>query len=166
MARFQCFRTDGRRVRWRLLGGNNRVLGVSVRDFADHAAALDDVEQVRRSAAQAEFDFEHGDSGQWWWRMSVRDRRIAQSAHGFARRVDAALAAGRFGRSVRGADSDLPLAVFQPGRRGREIPLGEQENRPCGGSVPLSRRSPLTTRLVTGPRLSDPRSDNDDRGDR
>ena len=153
-------------MRWRLLGGNNRVLGVSVRDFADHAAALDDVEQVRRSAAQAEFDFEHGDSGQWWWRMSVRDRRMAQSAHGFARRVDAALAADRFGRSVRGADNDLPLAVFQPGRRGREIPLGEQENRPCGGGVPLSRCSPLTMRLVTDPRLSGSRPDNDDRGER
>ncbi|WP_211767855.1 DUF1508 domain-containing protein [Kutzneria sp. CA-103260] len=153
-------------MRWRLLGGNNRVLGVSARDFADHAAALDDVERIRRSAAQAEFDFEHGDGGQWWWRMSVRDRPVAQSAHGFARRVDAALAADRFGRSVRGADSDLPLAVFQPGRRGREIPLGEPENRPCGGSVPLSARSPLTTRLVTDPRLSDSRQDNDDRGER
>lgn len=163
VARFQCFRTDDRRVRWRLLGGNNRVLGVSARDFADHAAALDDVEQVRISAPQAEFDFEHADGGQWRWRMSVRDRQLAHSAHGFARRVDASLAAVRFGRWVRGADADLPLAVFQPGRRGREIPLGEPENRPCGGSVPLSASSPLTPRLVIRSRLSDYRSDNDDR---
>lgn len=153
-------------MRWRLLGGNNRVLGVSVRDFADHAAALDDVEQVRRSVTLANFDFDHGDSGQWWWRMSLRDRQMAQSAHGFARRVDASLAADRFGRSVRGADNDLPLAVFQPGRRGREIPLGDQENRPCGRSVPLSRRSPLTMPLVIDPGLSDSRPDNDDRGER
>jgi uncharacterized protein YegP (UPF0339 family) len=166
LARFQCFRTDGRRVRWRLLGGNNRVLGVSARDFEDHAAALDDVELVRTSVQQAEFEFEHADGGQWGWRMSLRDKQIAQSAHGFARRVDASLAADRFGRSVHGADTDLPLAVFQPGRRGREIPLGEQDNRPCGGSVPLTRSSPTTARLVTGPRLSDPRPDNDDRGER
>lgn len=166
MARFQCFRTDGRRVRWRLLGGNNRVLGVSARDFVDHAAALDDVDLVRRSVQQAEFEFEHADNGQWGWRMSLRAEQVAQSAHSFARRVDASLAADRFGRSARGADTDLPLAVFQPGRRGREIPLGENEDRPCGGSVPLAARSALTARLVIGPRLSDSRHDNDDGGER
>ena len=122
MARFQCFRTEDRRVRWRLLGGNNRVLGISVRMFADHAAALADVEHVRASLPTAAFEFDHVHGGQWWWRMSLRGLDIAQSAHGFARRVDASIASDRFGKSVVDADTDLPLVVFQPGRRGREVP--------------------------------------------
>ena len=154
-------------MRWRLLGGNNRVLGISARDFEDHVAALDDVELVRCSVPRAEFEFDHANNGQWWWRMTVGDQSIAQSAHGFARRVDASLASGRFGRSVQGADTDLPLAVFQAGRRGREIPLGDPDTRPCVRSVPLTARSSATTRPVINPRLADPRRpDNDDRGER
>lgn len=123
VARFQCFRTDRQRVRWRLLGGNNRVLGISVRAFQDHAATLDEVERVRRQVASAAYEIDHVPGGQWWWRMSLEGKACASSAHGFARRVDAVLASGRFRRAVTTATTDLPLAVFQPGRRGREIPL-------------------------------------------
>jgi hypothetical protein len=79
-------------IRWRLLGGNNRVLGVGVRDHAEHAG-----------------------NGRWWWQMAD----LARSAQGFARRVDADLAAGRFRDRVGEADVDPVVAVFYPGQRGR-----------------------------------------------
>jgi hypothetical protein len=123
VARFQCFRTTQLRVRWRLLGGNNRVLGVSARDLVDHAAALAEVEAVRAGVGAAEFGLERIPSGLWWWRMRLSGKDFARSAHGFARRVDATLACQRFQVRAPGATTDLTLVVFAPGRRGREIPF-------------------------------------------
>ncbi|HEY4023115.1 MAG TPA: hypothetical protein VGM75_30810 [Pseudonocardiaceae bacterium] len=120
MSRFQFFRTDQLWVRWRLLGGNNRVLGVSVRALGDHSAAMRELELVRQYAAGAKFEISHVRSGLWWWRMrpSVRGPELASSAHGFARRVDAMLSSRRFRQRAPQADVDLTLVDFQPGRRG------------------------------------------------
>ncbi|MBW4716902.1 DUF1508 domain-containing protein [Saccharothrix obliqua] len=115
MARFQCYRTAESGVRWRLLGGNNRVLGVGVRVHAAHLDALAEIELVRAGAITAAFVIEHADNGSWWWRLAD----LARSAQGFARRVDAELAAGRFRDRVAPAELDPVLAVFQPGKRGR-----------------------------------------------
>jgi hypothetical protein len=127
VSRFQFFRTDLQRVRWRLLGGNNRVLGVSLRALGDQAAALEEVDLVRKCVDEAEFQIDHVHSGQWWWRMRPAGQasELAGSAHGFARRVDAALSSRRFRQRAPQADVDLTLVVFQPGRRGREVPFDE-----------------------------------------
>jgi uncharacterized protein YegP (UPF0339 family) len=121
VARFQCFRVDQQQVRWRLLGSNNRVLGVSPEPLRDHATAIDEVDLVRKRIGEAEFSIEHVHSGLWWWRMTVDDTEVARSSRGFARRVDAVLAYGRFRQRVPEAETDLTLVVFQPGRRGREV---------------------------------------------
>ncbi|WP_345020017.1 hypothetical protein [Saccharothrix violaceirubra] len=113
-------------VRWRLLGGNNRVLGVGVRVHLDQAAALAEIEVVRVDGAMADFTIEHADNGAWWWRLGG----LARSAQGFARRVDAELAAARFRDRVADAALDPVLAVFQPGRRGRSSRGRSQ--RPAG----------------------------------
>jgi hypothetical protein len=123
MARFQCFRTDSGGVRWRLLGGNNRVLGVSVRGHTDHNAAVREVDALRERAVDGRLEFERSPSGHWWWQLSVSDVAMARSAQGFARKIDADLAAKRFMRRVTEASMDSSVMVFQPGHRGRPTAL-------------------------------------------
>jgi hypothetical protein len=123
MARFQCFRTDSSGVRWRLLGGNNRVLGLSVRGHANHGAAVREVDTLRVVAADARLEFERSTSGHWWWRLSVDAVPVARSAQGFARKIDADLAAKRFMHRVNEASMDSSVMVFQPGHRGRQANL-------------------------------------------
>nr|WP_042190238.1 hypothetical protein [Kibdelosporangium sp. MJ126-NF4]CTQ95015.1 hypothetical protein [Kibdelosporangium sp. MJ126-NF4] len=106
-------------MRWRLLGGNNRVLGVSVRGHADHGAAVRELDLLREEAGSARLDFERSLSGHWWWQLSVSDIPVARSAQGFARRIDADLAAKRFTRRVAEATLDSSVMVFQAGHRGR-----------------------------------------------
>jgi hypothetical protein len=115
VARFQCYRIVESGIRWRLLGGNNRVLGVGVRDHAEHADVLAEIDLVRASLISASIEIEHAGNGRWWWQMAD----LARSAQGFARRVDADLAAGRFRDRVGEADVDPVVAVFYPGQRGR-----------------------------------------------
>ena len=145
MARFQFFRTDARLVRWRLLGGNNRVLGVSNRAAVDQKTALRDATAVREHAATAEIDVEHVTSGLWCWHMTLPDplseagelAPLATSGRGFARRVDASLAAERFQARAPVAELDLTLAVFEPGRRGREVSFSlENPEILEGGEIP------------------------------
>jgi|ERR1043165_9251818 hypothetical protein len=119
MARFQCFRSDSSGVRWRLLGGNNRVLGVSVRGHTDHSAAVRELDVLREEADNARLDFERSTTGHWWWHLSVSDLPVARSAQGFARKIDADLAAKRFVRRIAEATLDSSVMVFQPGHRGR-----------------------------------------------
>jgi hypothetical protein len=113
---------DQQQVRWRLLGGNNRVLGVAAEPLRDHVTAMDEVDLVRKRIDDAEFTLEHVHSGLWWWRMTVDEIEVARASRGFARRVDAVLACRRFRQRVPEAETDLTLVVFQPGRRGREVP--------------------------------------------
>lgn len=151
MSRFQFFRTDQQRVRWRLLGGNNRVLGVSVRALGDQSVALEEVELVRRCMDEAVFEIDHVHSGLWWWRMrpSAPGPELAGSAHGFARRVDAALSSRRFRQRAPQADVDLTLVVFQPGRRGREVPFDEDSakqpaaKQPSAGAAAMWPQHPI-----------------------
>ncbi|ONI77746.1 hypothetical protein ALI144C_30330 [Actinosynnema sp. ALI-1.44] len=119
MARFQCFRSDSSGVRWRLLGGNNRVLGVSVRGHIDQTAALRELDLLREETGTTRLDFERSATGQWWWHLAVSDTPVARSAQGFARKIDADLAAKRFMRRIGEATLDASVMVFQPGHRGR-----------------------------------------------
>jgi uncharacterized protein YegP (UPF0339 family) len=150
VARFQFFRTERNLVQWRLLAGNNRVLGVSIQTFADHSAALTEVEIIRKHGADADFEVDHLSAGLWWWRLTIPDPAVlagpplagATSGRGFARRVDAVLAVDRFRQRAKDAEPDWSLAVFQTGRRGREIPFddrnpstGTRYYRPSGRSL-------------------------------
>jgi hypothetical protein len=119
MARFQCFRTGTSGVRWRLLGGNNRVLGVSVRGHVDQGGAVREVDTLREVATDARLEFERSSAGHWWWQLSVSDIPVARSAQGFARKIDADLAAKRFMRRVNEASLDSSVMVFQHGHRGK-----------------------------------------------
>jgi hypothetical protein len=113
------------------------VLGVSVHSQPDLTAALDEIDLVRKKLYEAEFGLEHVPTGPWHWRMWLGETDFACAAHGFARRVDAALSCERFQRRIPGADVDRILVVFQPGRRGREIQHADRRDsvdRRHGGS--------------------------------
>jgi hypothetical protein len=130
VVRFQCFRDGRERVRWRLLGSNNRVLGISLRTAPDHLSALAEVDTVRRYAHETDFHLIRLDSGSWSWRMTFPaststsgSAPVATSSRTFPRQVDARLAAERFKLRVAEADVDRLLVVFHPGRRGRAVRL-------------------------------------------
>jgi hypothetical protein len=129
VVRFQCFRVGQQQVRWRLLGSNNRVLGVSLQPTPDHMSALAEVETVRKYAMETGFQLLRVASGLWSWQMTfpatltTDSAPVATSSRNFPRQVDARLAAQRFKQRVQEAEVDRTLAVFNPGRRGRTIPL-------------------------------------------
>lgn len=147
MARYQCFRTSGRGVCWRLLAGNNRLYGVAARLYPDLAGAVAAIGVTRAAAARAWVDpglfiVERSDAGLWHWSLpdvrdgAVRDRivlddtaldetALARSAQGFARRIDASQAARRFARAAGGAGIEPALAIFESGQRGRIITVTE-----------------------------------------
>jgi hypothetical protein len=131
VSRFQCYRTDESRVLWRLLGGNNRVLGIGLLSHPDYDAAVVEIGWIRQAAPGAVFDVEHADTGLWWWQMRGRQAWVARSAQGFARRVDAKLAAARFRGRAPIAGIAPAVAVFQSGRRGRVVEESGEE--PPGG---------------------------------
>ncbi|MGI5507159.1 hypothetical protein [Lentzea sp. CA-135723] len=84
-----------------------------MRGHDNHGRALGEIELVRRVATTMNYTVVHAERGLWWWRLGS----LAKSAQGFARRVDAELAAGRFRRRAGQAGNDPELAVFSPGRR-------------------------------------------------
>ncbi|PPK64868.1 DUF1508 domain-containing protein [Actinokineospora auranticolor] len=124
MARFQCYRVDGSGVRWRLLGGNNRVLGLGIGEHRNRDEALVEIDRVRRVAGVAWVEVQHAENGQWWWRLCVEAGEIVQSAQGFARRIDAEHAAARFQVGAPDAEVTPVVAVFNHSRRGRIARFG------------------------------------------
>ncbi|MFJ8582577.1 hypothetical protein [Micromonospora sp. NPDC093277] len=120
-ARYQCYRVDQGLIAWRLLAGNNRVLGVSVHQFRALELAVASIERVHREVERGEFVVERQVGGLWWWDLAAGATPIARSAQGFARRVDARLAASRFRENATIADVEQGLSVFGAGRRGRTL---------------------------------------------
>jgi uncharacterized protein YegP (UPF0339 family) len=137
VARYQCFRiADG--VYWRLRAGNNRVLGLGVREHADITCAAAEIATVQVAVGRtgwhaSRFEVGRSEGGLWRWLLvDERDgERLAHSAQGFARRVDVQLAAERFVRAAMTAVVEPGLAVFEPGRRRRVAPslTGPPRNR-------------------------------------
>jgi hypothetical protein len=125
VVRFQCFRVCPQQVRWRLLGSNNRVLGVSSGATRDHVSALAEVEIVREYVMETDFELRRVASGLWSWRMVFTGRKsstgqsgpVATSSRNFPRQVDARLAAQRFRQRAQEADVDRTLALFNSARR-------------------------------------------------
>lgn len=145
MARFQCYRTEDPRIRWRLLGGNNRILCVGTQLHADLVAAMAEVALVRLVAAEAEVRIEHEETGLWWWRLLVQTTDLARSLQGFARRIDAERAVVRFRQCADEAGIDPTLAVFPAGKRGRLLrpAVRHAPMRSSQGDLDVSRQRPV-----------------------
>jgi hypothetical protein len=118
LARYQCYHLGDGWVRWRLLGGNNRSLGVGWSVHADLAAAVAEIGVVRSSLRLPCFEVGRADDGRWSWVLAGEDGPLARGAQSFARRVDALLAAKRFMVRAEGASVDPRLVVFEAYRSG------------------------------------------------
>jgi len=62
VARFQCYRTEESRIRWRLLGGNNRIVCLGPQWHADLVTAVAEVALVRLVAPGAQIEIEHNET--------------------------------------------------------------------------------------------------------
>jgi hypothetical protein len=98
-----------------LLGGNNRLIGVAAAGAPTVGRAVLEAERTRSVAAAADLAFTVADDRLWYWRLHDSGERIAVSASGFARRLDAQRAAGRFIRAATGAQVQLGV-VSMPDR--------------------------------------------------
>lgn len=99
-------------MRWRLLGRNNRSLARSAGGFPDLAGALADAEQVSRLARSAPVELESESGTAWRWVMLVDGGPRAESATGYARRLECVRAVDRFREAAADADLvDRPLVV-------------------------------------------------------
>ncbi len=113
--RYQFHRTRGGLVIWRLVGRNNRILGVSPREFDDLNAAAAAAVVVRDRAAKATIEVSPDPVLKWRWFMTdVDGRELAQAARSYERRTECDQAVERFVETAVHADIDPVL-----GRRGR-----------------------------------------------
>lgn len=72
---------------WRLLGGNQRELGRSVRGYPDPALARDSALALQASLARAVAAVVvDALTGQWSWRLHVDDEPVLTSSRGYQRR--------------------------------------------------------------------------------
>lgn len=97
---------------WMLLGGNNRLIGVAAAGAPTVGRAVHGAERARASASAAEITFTVADDRLWYWRMQDGGEQIAMSASGFARRLDAQRAAGRFVRAATVAHVQLGVVTM------------------------------------------------------
>jgi hypothetical protein len=107
---------------WMLLGGNNRLIGVAAASAPTVGRAVLGAERARQVAAAAEITFTVADDRLWYWRMHDGGQRIAMSASGFARRLDAQRAAGRFVRAATVAHVQLGVVSMPDRVRSRSGP--------------------------------------------
>jgi hypothetical protein len=116
VSRFQCYHRGDGQIRWRLLGGNNRPLGVGCATREDVRAVVADITALRTSLTPESFRVART-NGRWQWTMQIGTSIVAQSAQSFARRVDAEMSELRFRHQAPTADIDERVAVFLPRKR-------------------------------------------------
>lgn len=114
-SRFRFRRLSDGGIGWMLLGGNNRLIGVSAASAPTVGRAVVGAERAREVAASAEITFTVAEDRLWYWRMHDGGQQIATSASGFARRLDAQRAADRFVRAASVAQVQLGV-VSMPDR--------------------------------------------------
>ncbi|MFC4046366.1 DUF1508 domain-containing protein [Dactylosporangium siamense] len=100
---------------WRLVGLNNRILGVSPGSFAGVQAAAEAVQNVRDRASAGSVAVARDATRRWRW--SIVDAEfgvLAVASHGYELRITCEAAVQRFMESATSAVIDETL-----GRRGR-----------------------------------------------
>jgi hypothetical protein len=105
-------------VRWRLLSGNNREIGRGAEQFEDPESCrisikdlqttMDDlVPAVRRESGHA-----------WVWQLSIGERVVAASAHGYDRLIRCERAMTQFRAELRAAPVGEIVMISQTRRWG------------------------------------------------
>jgi hypothetical protein len=105
-----------------LLGGNNRLIGVAAAGAPTVGRAVLGAERARAVAASAGVTFTVAGDRLWYWRMQDDGEPVAVSASGFARRLDARRAAGRFVRAAIVAQVQLGVVAMPDRVRQRPGP--------------------------------------------
>lgn len=95
-----------------LLGGNNRLIGVAATGVPTVGRAVVGAERARAVAGTADVTYTVAADRLWHWRMHDGGEHIAMSASGFARRLDARRAAGRFVRAATAAQVQLGVVAM------------------------------------------------------
>ncbi|MER7276890.1 hypothetical protein ABT369_20845 [Dactylosporangium sp. NPDC000244] len=100
---------------WRLVGANNRILGVSPVSFAGVQAAAEAAQHVRSRAAAGTVAVARDVTRRWRWSITDAELGVlAVAAHGYELRTTCEAATRRFMDSATSAVIDETL-----GRRGR-----------------------------------------------
>lgn len=94
-SRFQMLQRGDGQLRWRLLSGNYKVLGVGPHWYGNFEAVIVELARVR-SAAVRRTPAVHRLSGGWKWTLDGDEGGGATSSRSFARRVEAEHSAARF----------------------------------------------------------------------
>ncbi len=116
-SRFQVFHLGDARLRWRLVAGNNKVLGKGSREHGDVPSVRAELEQVRAAAREGATGLHRTAQG-WTWSLVAAAETLATSSRAFQRRTEAELSATRFCTLAHGADVQSVVAVY-PGAESR-----------------------------------------------
>lgn len=123
--RFRFRRLPDGTFGWMLLGGNNRLIGMSAAGSANPARAVTAAERTRELAATTELSavaFTVAEDRLWYWRILEGGVPVAVSSSGFARRLDAQRAARRFVRAAGTAHVQLGVVTVPDRVRDRQGP--------------------------------------------
>jgi hypothetical protein len=77
----------GERVRWRLLSGNNREVGRSLRSYADEAAARADLVSLRDEVEQLQRQIRRNSEKLWFWQLLRGDEPVVASSREYDRMI-------------------------------------------------------------------------------
>ena len=84
----QCYtRLSPARVGWRLLSGNNRVIGVGRSTFATEAQCRAAVAVLQRDVATAAGRVRRVVGNRWMWELDLDASGVAMSGHSFDRMI-------------------------------------------------------------------------------
>lgn len=98
-------------LRWRLLSGNHKALGICVDGYEDEAALWRALAEVRAAAHDGEHTVDpSGD--RWAWSLVGPAGVVATNHSPFARRVDAETSVIRFCASAEVAEVSPRVVVF------------------------------------------------------
>ncbi|HEX6356007.1 MAG TPA: hypothetical protein VF106_23865 [Actinophytocola sp.] len=111
-SRFRFRRLSDGGFGWMLLGGNNRLIGIAPAGAPTVGRAVLGAERARAVAGTAEVTYTVAVDRLWHWRMHDGGEHIAMSASGFARRLDAQRAVGRFVRAATAAQVQLGVVAM------------------------------------------------------
>ena len=84
----QCFtRSSPARVGWRMLSGNNRVMGVGRSLFTTEAQCRAALAGLQRDIGRASGRARRVAGNRWMWELDLDDAAVAMSGHSFDRMI-------------------------------------------------------------------------------
>ena len=105
-------------MRWRLLSGNNREIGRGAEEFDDPESCRMAIKDLQ-TTCDALVPAVRRDSGHaWMWQLSIGERLVAASAHGYDRLIRCERAMAQFRVELRAAPVGDVVMISQTRRWG------------------------------------------------